>query len=93
MKAEVRHYRGLYIYPLVYPHQPAGSARADRRVDGFDAAVRIEEESTVAGNLRCRVFKISRAEPFQSMGDARRASTTYAEQMIDACPHNRTFFD
>ncbi|AET94976.1 MULTISPECIES: hypothetical protein [Caballeronia] len=93
MTPEVRLYRGLEIYPLVFPHRPTVARQAHHYDDEFDAAVRIQEPSAKPGTSRGRVFKISPDEPFQSAGDARRASIAYAEQMIDTCPQERTFLD
>ncbi|KAK48753.1 hypothetical protein QCE73_17385 [Caballeronia sp. LZ029] len=93
MTVENRLYRGLEICPLVFSHRPAGASHAYSQDDGFDAAVRIQEPSAEMGISRSRVFKISAGEPFQSAGDARRASIAYAEQMIDKCPQARTFLD
>ncbi|WP_250516925.1 hypothetical protein [Caballeronia sp. INDeC2] len=93
MTVENRFYRGLEIWPLVFSHRAAGANHAYNLDDGFDAAVRIQEPSAELGLSRSRVFKISANEPFQSAGDARRASIAYAEQMIDKCPQARTFLD
>jgi hypothetical protein len=92
MTAEIRLYRGLEIYPLVFAHRPAGSGHGANPDEGYDAAVRIQEPPVPMGVPRSRVFKVSE-EPFQSAGDARRASTAYAEQMIDTCPQARSFLD
>ena len=93
MTAEIRLYRGLEIYPLVFPHWPIGARQAHHHDDEFDAAVRIQEPSAKTGISRGRVFKVSPDVPFQSAGDARRASIAYAERMIDTCPQARTFLD
>ncbi|MDR5772058.1 hypothetical protein P9250_27930 [Caballeronia sp. LP006] len=93
MTVEFRLYRGLEIYPLVFSHRPADSGHGHNYDEGFDAAVRIQEPQVETGVARSRVFRLSMDEPFQSAGDARRASTAYAEQMIDQCPQDRTFFD
>lgn len=93
MTVEIRFYRGLEIYPLVFAHRAIGAKQGHSQDDEFDAAVRIQEPSAKPGTSRGRVFKISPDEPFQSAGDARRASIAYAEQMIDTCPQERTFLD
>jgi hypothetical protein len=83
----------LEIYPLVFAHRRIGAKQGHGRDDEFDAAVRIQEPPAEMGISRGRVFKVSPDEPFQSAGDARRASIAYAEQMIDTCPQARTFLD
>ncbi|KXU82841.1 hypothetical protein CR51_42570 [Caballeronia megalochromosomata] len=93
MTVENRLYRGLEIYPLVFSHRPPGASHGHNQDDGFDAAVRIQEPSAAMGISRSRVFRISPNAPFQSAGDARRASIAYAENMIDSCPQARTFLD
>lgn len=93
MTVEIRLYRGLEIYPLVFSHRPAGASPGHNHDDGFDAAVRIQEPPAATGISRSRVFKVSTDEPFQSAGDARRASIAYAEQTIDTSPQARTFLD
>ena len=93
MTVENRLYRGLEICPLVFSHRAAGAVHAYNQDDGFDAAVRIQEPSESMGLSRSRVFKLSASEPFQSAGDARRASIAYVEQMIDKCPQARSFLD
>ena len=93
MTVEFRLYRGLEIFPLVFSHRPTESGQGHNYDEGFDAALRIQEPRVEDGVSRSRVFKVSAKEPFQSAGDARRASTAFAEQMIDTCPQDRTFFD
>jgi hypothetical protein len=41
MSNTIRSYRGLEIYPLVYPHQPSGLDGVRHYESGFDASVRI----------------------------------------------------
>ncbi len=93
MTATFRLYRGFEIYPLVYPHTAAKPGFAHNYDDGFDAAVRIRESSEEAASSRSRVFRLGAERPFKSAGDARRASTTYAERLIDECPAGRTVWD
>ncbi|WP_250475367.1 hypothetical protein [Caballeronia sp. GAFFF1] len=93
MTVDFRLYRGLEIYPLVFPHRPAMAGRAHNYDDGFDAAVRIQDPSVPDGVTRSRVFRLDAREPFRNAGDARRASTAYAETMIDTCAKDRTLFD
>ncbi|MDR6412418.1 hypothetical protein [Paraburkholderia terricola] len=83
MSNTIRSYRGLEIYPLVYPHQPSGLDRVRHYDAGFDAAVRISRrgaDDTVTGS---RVFRVPSRSPFGAAGDARIASANYAEQVID----------
>jgi hypothetical protein len=88
-----RLYRGFEIYALVYPHRPAKPGSAHNYDEGFDAAVRISEPQLDAAEARSRVFRLMSNRPFLSAGDARRASTIYAEHLIDACPPGKTLWD
>jgi hypothetical protein len=97
MASNGRLYRGLEVYPLVYPHratQPGGGRNYD---EGFDAAVRIQEPKDSMDDStdtpRSRVFRLPLKKPFQNAGDARRASTAYAENLIDTCPKNMSVLD
>lgn len=86
-------YRGLEVYPLVYPHRATAPGFGHNYDEGFDAAVRIREPGEPAGTSRSRVFRLEVARPFQNAGDARRASTAYAEHLIDTCPQDRHVLD
>jgi hypothetical protein len=86
-------YRGLEVYPLVYPHRATEPGYGHNYDEGFDAAVRIQEPQDSAGMSRGRVFKLAVGKPFQNAGDARRASTAYAEHLIDACPQDTSILD
>jgi hypothetical protein len=88
-----RLYRGYEIYPLVYPHRAALPGFSRNYEEGFDAAVRISEPGFDAGPTRSRVFHVASKRPFDNAGDARRASTSYAEQLIDECRPGQTFWD
>ncbi|WMY08284.1 hypothetical protein [Paraburkholderia phenoliruptrix] len=85
MTTGFRHYRGLEVCPLVYPHRATEPGRGHNYDEGFDAAVRIEEPTSSGEAPRSRVFRLAVTRPFQSAGDARRASTAYAERLIDTC--------
>ncbi len=93
MTTNLRLYRGLEIYPLVYPHRAAEPGSAHNYDEGFDAAVRIQEPGSTDATPRSRVYKVASSAPFQSAGDARRASTAYAESLIDACPQDTDVLD
>jgi len=93
MSNAVRLYRGLEVYPLVYPHRPTSPGAAHNYDEGFDAAVRIQEPASAEGVSRGRVFRLASAKPFQNAGDARRASTAYAEQLIDTCSDHTNVLD
>ncbi|NLP63673.1 hypothetical protein [Paraburkholderia sacchari] len=93
MKTGFRLYRGLEVYPLVYPHhatEPGGGHNYD---EGFDAAVRIQEPESAGEAPRSRVFRLAVTRPFQTAGDARRASTAYAEHLIDSCSRDTNVLD
>ena len=77
-------YKGLEVYPLVYPHVATRPGFAHDYGQGFDAAVRIREPHSDSAKARSRVFRLPGERPFMSTGEARRASTAYAELLIDA---------
>lgn len=79
----VRTYRGLEIYPLVYPHNPRRAGGSYDYDGGFDAAVRICRRGTDDTLTVSRVFRIPKGLPFGQAGEARKASGKYAEQLID----------
>lgn len=83
MSNTIRSYRGLEIYPLVYPHQPSGLDGARHYDAGFDAAVRICRRGTDDTMTSSRVFRVPSRSPFGAAGDARIASASYAERVID----------
>jgi hypothetical protein len=93
MTTNFRLYRGLEIYPLVYPHRITKPGFAHNYDEGFDAAVRVREPEQEAVEVRSRVFRLNPEKPFQSAGDARRASISYAERLIDECPPGKTVWD
>lgn len=93
MTTGFRLYRGLEIYPLVYPHRATKATGGRNYEEGFDAAVRIQEPESLEGTSRSRVFKLAQRTPFQNAGDARRASTAYAVRLIDTCPENTSVLD
>jgi hypothetical protein len=79
----IRSYRGLEIYPLVYAHQPR-EANGTRHYDaGFDAAVRISRPGVGDTVTTSRVFRVPSRSPFGTTGDARMASASHAELVID----------
>ncbi|RAS28762.1 hypothetical protein [Paraburkholderia bryophila] len=79
MNNTIRHYRGLEIYPLVYPHQPRDRDGARH----YDAAVRICRRGSDHVVTGSRLFQVPSASPFDAAGAARIASTSYAERVID----------
>lgn len=83
MSNTIRRYRGLEIYPLVYLHQPSGLDGVRHHDAGFDAAVRICRRGTDDTMTSSRVFRVPSRSPFGAAGDARIASASYAEQVID----------
>lgn len=93
MTTGFRLYRGLEVYPLVFPHRATEPGSARNYDDGFDAAVRIQEPGISGDAPRSRVFRLAVASPFQNTGDARRASTAYAEHLIDACAEGTHVLD
>ncbi|MGG1948043.1 hypothetical protein AB1286_25105 [Trinickia sp. NRRL B-1857] len=88
-----RLYRGLEVYPLVYPHRATAPGSGHNYDEGFDAAVRIQEPESSGETPRSRVFRVEATRPFQSAGDARRASTAYAEHLIDTCAEDTHVLD
>jgi hypothetical protein len=93
MTIDFRLYRGLEIQPLVYPHHAAEPGRGRNYEQGFDAAVLIQQQNALNGVTRSRVFKLGSIRPFESAGDARRASTAYAERLIDTCHPGSSILD
>jgi hypothetical protein len=83
MDNTIRSYRGLEIYPLVYPHQPRGDDGSRHYDGGFDAAVRICRRGDNDTLTASRVFRVVSPAPFRAAGEARRASASYAERVID----------
>ncbi|WP_133646254.1 hypothetical protein [Paraburkholderia flava] len=83
MATASRHYRGFEIYPLVYPHQATQTGFGHNYDEGFDASVRISQPDETGAPPRSRVFHVPVERPFESAGEARRASSIYAEQLID----------
>jgi hypothetical protein len=83
MSEYVRTYRGLEIYPLVYPRIPRGAVGSYDYGAGFDAAVRICRRGTNDTLTASRVFRIPHRAPFGEAGEARKASSDYAERLID----------
>ena len=87
-------YGGFEVTLLIYPHSQTPAGRARNYDSGFDAAVRIRESAAqTAAEPRSRVFKLTSEVPFPTVGDANRASSAYAEHLIDTCPKSRTVFD
>lgn len=93
MTTGFRLYRGLEVYPLVYPHRATEPGSARNYDEGFDAAVRIQEPGIGGEAPRSRVFRIEAKSPFRNTGDARRASTAYAEHLIDTCSEDTHVLD
>jgi hypothetical protein len=93
MTVKFRLYRGLEIHPFVFPRRPTLSGRAHDYGEGFDAAVRIQEPTVESIPSRSRVFRLVTQSAYRSAGDARRACTAYAEQVIDSCPPDKAFFE
>ncbi|PMS14532.1 hypothetical protein C0Z18_31345 [Trinickia dabaoshanensis] len=82
--SNIRHYRGLDISLLVYPHRATQAGFGRNYEEGFDASIRISEPDAGIDSLRSRVFRVPGTRPFSNTGDARRACLAYAEQLIDA---------
>ncbi len=93
MTTGFRLYRGLEVSPLVYPHRATVPGVGHNYDEGFDAAVRIQNPGSATGAPRSRVFRLVVSRPFECAGDARRASASYAEKLIDSCPLNTDVLD
>ncbi|AOI64943.1 hypothetical protein WS98_16210 [Burkholderia territorii] len=76
-------YRGFEIYPLIYPHIPSQNGNPHNYAGGFDAAVKICLRGTTDTLTRSETFRLLENAPFESAGEARRASVRYAEEIID----------
>lgn len=79
-----RLYRGFEIHLLIYPHRPSQSGTSRNYDEGFDASVRIFQPKTQSEERKSQVFRVPGNSPFKTTGDARRASTTFAEGLIDS---------
>lgn len=88
-----RHYRGLDISLLVYPHRATRTGHGHNYEEGFDASIRISEPDSVIDIPRSRVFRVPGNRPFAHAGDARRASVAYAELLIDGDGSDRTIWE
>lgn len=93
MTTGFRLYRGLEVYPLVYPHRATEPGSGHNYDEGFDAAVRIQAPGSLGDAPRSRVFRLAVTRPFQNAGDARRASNAYAEHLIDTCSQDTNIVD
>jgi hypothetical protein len=90
----IRHYRGLQISLLVYPHSATRTGFGHNYEDGFDASIRISEPDSEIESPRSRLFRVPGGKrPFLNAGDARRASVAYAEMLIDGEESNRTLWE
>lgn len=89
----IRHYRGLDISLLVYPHSATRAGFGHNYEDGFDASIRISEPDSVNDIPRSRLFRVPGKRPFPNAGDARRASLAYAEMLIDDNGGDRTIWE
>ncbi len=92
MTTDFRHYRGLDLQPLVYPHRATTPGSGHNYQEGFDAAVCIREPEGAPGS-RSRVFRLAKDKPFQSAGDARRALMAFAENLIDTLPSSGALWE
>ena len=79
----IRHYRGLDISLLVYPHHATQAGSGHSYEQGFDASIRISEPGSGMDSVKSRLFRVPGKRPFENSGDARRASVAYAEMLID----------
>lgn len=79
----IRHYRGLDISLLVYPHRATQAGFGHNYEEGFDASIRISEPDSGTDSVRSRLFRVPGRLPFLNTGDARRACVAYAEMLID----------
>lgn len=79
-----RVYRGLEIYPLVYPRCPTAPGRGHNYESGFDAAVRIVDPGDSGNQASSNTFRIDSRSAFLNAGDARRACIAFAERFIDS---------
>lgn len=85
-------YCGFEIYPLIYPHIPAQNGCPHNYDGGFDAAVKICMRGTADTLTRSQTYRLPGDAPFDTAGDARRASVRYAETIIDDNRGKRGFF-
>lgn len=89
----IRHYRGLDISLLVYPHRATEAGFGHNYDEGFDASIRISEPDSGLTIARSRLFRVPGKRPFVNTGDARRASLVYAEMLIDGRASDRPIWE
>ncbi|NML29334.1 hypothetical protein [Paraburkholderia antibiotica] len=88
-----RHYRGLDISLLVYPHHATQAGSGHNYEEGFDASIRISEPGSGMDSAKSRLFRVPGKRPFEHSGDARRASVAYAEMLIDGGRSGRSLWE
>ena len=76
-------YHGLDIVPLIYLHRGSPNTGRHSYDTRFDASVKIFSRRPDVEDADVRVFLVSATGSFGSIGDARRASIYFAEQLID----------
>ena len=86
-------YRGLELYPLVFPHQAAKPGFAHNYDEGFDAAVRIQEMEDAGAAGRSPGVRGAGKRPGGNCGGGRRGGLGCSEQLIDACDPDKTVWD
>ena len=89
----IRHYRGLDISLLVYPHHATPAGSGHNYEEGFDASIRISEPGSGMDSAKSRLFRVPGTRPFENSGDARRASVAYAEMLIDGGRSGRSLWE
>ncbi|AOI60448.1 hypothetical protein [Burkholderia diffusa] len=88
----IHFYRGFEIHPLIYPHVPALNGAPHNYDAGFDAAVKIFLRDATDTLTQSQTFRLRANAPFNTAGDARRASLRYAENLIDDNRETHEFF-
>jgi hypothetical protein len=73
----------LEIYPLVCPDIPGGAAGSYDYGVGFNSTVRICRQGTKDTLTASRVFRAPHRGPFDAVDEASKASSNFAERLID----------
>jgi len=89
----IRHYRGMDISLLVYPHHATQAGSGHNYEEGFDASIRISDHGSGTDSAKSRLFRVPGKRPFENSGDARRASVAYAEMLIDGGKSGRSLWE
>lgn len=75
-------YKGYDVYPLIYLFNPPREWHERRPDRSYSASVLICEAGELPGSVHSRIFRLQ-ADPWESIGVAKRAAAKLAENIID----------